>query len=839
MRTHSSLSARSTVPRLVRRGSIIAAIAAVTLLAPLPARAQWSTDPTNSNALCSAFFGAQWLATVSDGTGGAYFTWADERGAGFTNRAFIQRVTAPGLFAAGWVPQATRVCSVEAAQNEPVAAFDGRAVYVAWTDLRAAISDIYVQRVLPDGTIAPGWPTGGVRLSLGGQNNHAPVICSNGLGGAVVAWVRDSLAADQNIQAAKVDSTGSVKALVTIAAGVGSQNGPVLVNYEPVYFPGDVVLAYQDNAGGNYNIRALGFGASLGVDWGPTDICNAVGDQTDVRIATDGFPYIYFVWNDQRTAVPTIYEQCNYLYWPGLQSVVGSMPNGVMVTNGTSTATLTSAAPDGAGNLLMGWEQPSGAFASVYAHRMTHSSVPASGWPWYGRAVCAGCASDEREIKVTSDGAGGLIATWRDNRNGNQYDIFAQRIDALANAGLNWPAAGLPVGASPFNQFYPSIAPDGSGDAIIAFRDARICPSCTDGPVANKVDHFGVLGDARPIITGIKDVKGDQGGSVKIVWGGSYLDSDPRFAIANYWLWREVPASLVAGQLRSGALVMDDALSADLSSGRAAMPSRGLIMTTTTASGSINWEFVESQPASGFPTYSAVVPTTRDSTSGTNPYTLFMVQARTAAGAYWNSPADSGYSVDNIPPYAPAPVAGTYSSGVTSMHWAPVLVPDLANYRVYRGTSPSFVPSPSNLRAAPLDTTYADAAGSPYFYRISAVDVHGNEGPNTLLTPSGVLGVGDHGLPGEVSLAQPRPNPARGSTTLSYALPQAGRVRLALYDVAGRQVRLLAEGEREAGNQSVIWDLRDDEGRAVSAGLYLARLEAGGRVITQRVLTFL
>jgi len=285
--------------------------------------------------------------------------------------------------------------------------------------------------------------------------------------------------------------------------------------------------------------------------------------------------------------------------------------------------------------------------------------------------------------------------------------------------------------------------------------------------------------------------------------------------------------------------VMDEALSADLGSGRAAMPVRGLITTTPAATGSISWEFVAPQPASGFASYSAVVSTTRDSTGGANPYTLFMVQARTAAGAYWNSPADSGYSVDNIPPYAPAPVAGAYSSGVTNMHWAPVLVPDLANYRVYRGTSPSFVPSAGNLRASPVDTAYADVAGSPFFYRISAVDVHGNEGPSTLLTPNGVLGVGDRSLPGEVSFAQPKPNPTRGPTVLSYSLPQSGHVRLALYDVAGRQVRLLVDGERQAGDQTVIWDLRDDEGRTVNAGIYLARLEAGGRLITQRVLTFL
>ena len=170
------------------------------------------------------------------------------------------------------------------------------------------------------------------------------------------------------------------------------------------------------------------------------------------------------------------------------------------------------------------------------------------------------------------------------------------------------------------------------------------------------------------------------------------------------------------------------------------------------------------------------------------------------------------------------------------MHWAPVVVSDLANYRVYRGSSPSFVPSPSNLVASPSDTAYTDIAGSPRFYRIAAVDIHGNEGPNTLLTPAGLADVGSHGLPNAVSFAPPRPNPARGSTLLSYALPRSGRVRLALFDVAGRQVRVLVDGVREAGDQAENWDLRDAAGRGVSAGFYQARLEAGGRVFMQRVL---
>jgi len=55
--------------------------------------------------------------------------------------------------------------------------------------------------------------------------------------------------------------------------------------------------------------------------------------------------------------------------------------------------------------------------------------------------------------------------------------------------------------------------------------------------------------------------------------------------------------------------------------------------------------------------------------------------------------------------------------------------------------------------------------------------------------------------------------------------------------VTGRRLRELASGIRPAGEQSLTWDLRDDRGAAVGAGLYFVRLEADGRTITRKVAT--
>jgi hypothetical protein len=83
---------------------------------------------------------------------------------------------------------------------------------------------------------------------------------------------------------------------------------------------------------------------------------------------------------------------------------------------------------------------------------------------------------------------------------------------------------------------------------------------------------------------------------------------------------------------------------------------------------------------------------------------------------------------------------------------------------------------------------------------------------------------------GGLALAPPAPNPARGAVTLRFTLPAAGRVRLAVYDVAGRRVAVLVDGSLGAGVHQAGW-----AGGDVGPGLYFARLEAGGSEVTRRV----
>jgi hypothetical protein len=192
--------------------------------------------------------------------------------------------------------------------------------------------------------------------------------------------------------------------------------------------------------------------------------------------------------------------------------------------------------------------------------------------------------------------------------------------------------------------------------------------------------------------------------------------------------------------------------------------------------------------------------------------------------------------VDNLPPAAPAPLTGQYAAGSAALHWNPNTEADLASYRLYRGGSAAFAIGPASQVAELPDTGYVDSAAGPYFYKLTAVDTHGNESPVTTLLPAGTTGV-EAGAPG-AEFAAPAPNPLRGGgiATLRFTLPGPGPVRLAIYDAQGRMVRLLAGGPLEAGAHAIRFDGRDRSGRALAPGLYLARIDAPGLQATRRMV---
>jgi hypothetical protein len=94
-------------------------------------------------------------------------------------------------------------------------------------------------------------------------------------------------------------------------------------------------------------------------------------------------------------------------------------------------------------------------------------------------------------------------------------------------------------------------------------------------------------------------------------------------------------------------------------------------------------------------------------------------------------------------------------------------------------------------------------------------------------------------MPLRYALSQNYPNPFNPQTTIRYDLPQAGVVRLSVYNVLGQMVRTLVDGHRPAGSYSVLWDGRDGTARHVASGVYLYRLKVEGQYVEARRMVLL
>lgn len=84
------------------------------------------------------------------------------------------------------------------------------------------------------------------------------------------------------------------------------------------------------------------------------------------------------------------------------------------------------------------------------------------------------------------------------------------------------------------------------------------------------------------------------------------------------------------------------------------------------------------------------------------------------------------------------------------------------------------------------------------------------------------------GRPVVFHLAPVAPNPGLGGARLSYELPRKVHVRLRVFDVTGRAIATLVDSRKPAGVHGITWDGRDERGRTVAAGTYVAVIEVGG-----------
>jgi hypothetical protein len=87
-----------------------------------------------------------------------------------------------------------------------------------------------------------------------------------------------------------------------------------------------------------------------------------------------------------------------------------------------------------------------------------------------------------------------------------------------------------------------------------------------------------------------------------------------------------------------------------------------------------------------------------------------------------------------------------------------------------------------------------------------------------------------------VKLLPNKPNPFSHNTTVSYQLDRAGRVSLAVYNIAGQKIKTLANDLQAAGTHSVSWNGCDEKGNKACSGVYFIRLQAGEQQATHKLV---
>ena len=150
----------------------------------------------------------------------------------------------------------------------------------------------------------------------------------------------------------------------------------------------------------------------------------------------------------------------------------GWTADGDLATNVTCRKYQLAAVSDGAGGALLAWsDNRCTGYRQIYAGRLAAAPSFAPGWPANGRQL-APTTRDQLAPALATDGAGGAFVAWEDAR-GPDLDLYLQHVDGAGAIAGAWPPAGLAVTALAGSQSAATLAADGAGGVYVAWVDAR------------------------------------------------------------------------------------------------------------------------------------------------------------------------------------------------------------------------------------------------------------------------------------------------------------------------------------------------------------------------------
>ena len=131
-----------------------------------------------------------------------------------------------------------------------------------------------------------------------------------------------------------------------------------------------------------------------------------------------------------------------------------------------------------------------------------------------------------------------------------------------------------------------------------------------------------------------------------------------------------------------------------------------------------------------------------------------------------------------------------------------------------------------------------------YYWSVQSVDnsfigsAFAEEGQFTVTTGGKVsTGTDDLSeLPRRTVLNPIFPNPFNHSATISFEIAKSSSVKLAIYDLLGKRVRILADGLFRSGRHQVDWDGHTDSGSPLGSGVYFAKMETDGKSSSRKIV---
>ena len=789
----------------------------ISFMLPAGAEAQWIE---NGNPIIIHSDSQINSVIVHDGSGGAYIAWLDYRNDG--GDIYIQRLDGYGreLWTAGGIrltPSGT--------QSWVKIAPDGAgSVLVTWQDDRNGTQDIYAQRLDADGNEL--WTSGGVAATLATGNQTNADIAADGSGGAVIVWDSYLSPGTYDIYAQRIDYTGT--ALWTTNGepvctdGAGHQNkARVVVDA----INGYAYFCWQDARTGTCDIYAHRYGLTGSRSWAVDGVavCTASNNQYAPQMIFDRSNRIIICWRDYRNGTGYgLYAQALDM-WSAGQWTTDGIP---VFSASSGTVDEFHICADPYSGILVAWDDDRDGTCRARAQKV--NSAGSAQWISEGELVC-GITGRTTDPQITTDGLGGALVVWCDERYG--MDLYMQHIDA--SGSLLWTSNGTMLTEAPGIQYIVAITDDGAGSAIVSWTDKR---DQQNDLYAGRMDRSGNWGFPAPMITSVRDVPGDQGGAVSVAWNASYLDSWPDYGITEYSVWRAIDQQAALSSTSNGAMLLTSA--GDLEE----LPDTDVIRRGMLSGEPYYWMLVSYDEAFAQDNYADVIATLFDSTEVCDEHHYFQVIAHTSdRTVFWESFPDSGYSVDNLAPAAPLGLAGeqSYSPEGLQLMWDPNGEADLAGYNIYRGLSSDFEPGPGNFVTSTPDTASFDGGWSwevGYWYKVAAVDIHGNESVFALLAPDMVTGDDPMPLPDATFLAQNHPNPFNPITTIGFGINESGHISIRIYDAAGRLVTTLVDESRPAGRYTTEWNGQSTDGSPAASGVYFYRLNAGEFKETKKMI---